>query len=699
MGRLAAFLLACLSLLALQAQGDPVFRIKVTMSGRRDSASYTSHLEIGYAPCVIWTGGSGGWVGSPAEFLANAGGLAAIRPGMSLPFYAMTHAGSASGSDGSETSTASVMTTGLGRAHWTERDKYGQSQKDTDLEDRPDCRQAARFYRTAQGARIADFDLGYVAAGRGGGIGCADPYSLEIDGQQVAQFCSFELTNKELANWKQVRKQKTQTFSDGTATVTVTAELYAELEDPGEVEVEIEGYEDWIPRGNLEDEAQPGNTVKVTAKVQATGLPGEEADRTAEITFELTETSREPGVCLNWPTNPDLGKGDLRLRKDENGSLEVITQDTTLRTKGLVKEATLVVSAFDYAAWGVLKVTAKGKDGKELKVTYHKKQLSAIQLPKDEDRNRIADAWQKTKGVQGYPATWDEAEVAGQKHKGDGLTLFQKYRGLVVMGSGGRSYLQPEPRQKVHFVIDPDGLVDLGRLQAATGLRPFKVLKAWTKDRKVDIHADYAHGGGKFASLIRKDLSVVKEHEVPNDPEGKKTHTQMVDEARSQWGKSEAPMGEPWTPRTVDGIVIFSGRIHDKLRRIRDRMLDELRHPERPEYAEGVAWMAGLGMGAEEKEQARKKLEALTDQELWALVKPMEQWLAIHELCHGVGVNGHLKGGVEDEECDNRVPSCPMQYMTWQEKRRYLLLGELGGSGKLCSQAPHSCWKQVNPKN
>jgi len=85
--------------------------------------------------------------------------------------------------------------------------------------------------------------------------------------------------------------------------------------------------------------------------------------------------------------------------------------------------------------------------------------------------------------------------------------------------------------------------------------------------------------------------------------------------------------------------------------------------------------------------------------EIRGLVKPGERWLAIHELCNGVGVDGHLKGGVEDEECDNRVPSCSMQYMTWQEKRRYLLFGELGGTGKLCGQAPHSCWEQVNPKN
>jgi hypothetical protein len=82
----------------------------------------------------------------------------------------------------------------------------------------------------------------------------------------------------------------------------------------------------------------------------------------------------------------------------------------------------------------------------------------------------------------------------------------------------------------------------------------------------------------------------------------------------------------------------------------------------------------GPGLVAAEKEQARKRPEALTDQELWVLVKPVEQWLAIHELCHVVGVDGHLKGKDEDEECDNRVTSCPMQYMNWQEKRRYLLL-------------------------
>ncbi|MCE1228539.1 MAG: hypothetical protein LWX11_03485, partial [Firmicutes bacterium] len=210
--------------------------------------------------------------------------------------------------------------------------------------------------------------------------------------------------------------------------------------------------------------------------------------------------------------------------------------------------------------------------------------------------------------------------------------------------------------------------------------------------------ADFSHAGGKYASLIRKDLSIVDEPHVPADPTGKKTHDQMVDDLRVQWGASEGPLGAPWRPSNVDGIVVYSGRIHDKLCRIRDRMVLELSHPERQEYAEGMAWWDSLGMGAEDRANALKQLQALTDQEVWSLVKPIETWLAIHELSHGVGVNGHLENGKESEDCSNRVPTCPMQYLTWQEKRRYLLYGEVGGTGALCRQDPHHCWKLVNPK-
>ena len=681
-----------------QADQEPVLYVQAKEGGQSGSMSWSCTGQEEYRLCTHWDGPRHGMAAKDLFRLRRS--VLGLKPGERLQFYRFSHASEGTGKEGDQITHASTKSLGAG--------SYVNTHGNTRWQDiypshftPPSAEADAELIRTAKGAQLV---LKGIPCPH---VGDAPFHVLGIDNLKIteaekARLYTVELSEAELASWGQLTKTLARSFQakeEFEGSVSFSATITTTLPDLGEVDVEVAGYENWIPLGNLEDETRPGNTVKVTARLRAAGESGRKVDATAEFTFELEEASQEPGVCLNWPTKPELGKSDLRLRQAENAGLEVVTENRKLRSKGLVTEATLVVSAFDYAAWGVLKVTAKDKDGKALKVTYHKKETTGITLPKDEDRNRIADAWQKEKGLQGYPATWDEAEVPGQTHKGDGLTLFQKYRGLVVMGSGGRTYLQPEPRQKVHFVIDPDGLVDLGRLQMATGLRPFKVLEAWTKDRKVDLHADFAKGGGKFASLINKDLTVVKDHEVPPDPDGKKTHVQMVNDMRSQWGKSEAPMGEPWTPRTVDGIVVYSGRIHDKLCRIRDRMLDELRHPEKPENAEGLAWVAELGLGASEKEQARRKLEALTDQELWALVKPVEQWLAVHELCHGVGVDGHLKGGVEDEECDNRVPTCPMQYMTWQEKRRYLLFGEMGGNGKLCSQAPHSCWKQVSSKN
>ncbi|MDP2875699.1 MAG: hypothetical protein Q8O00_05900, partial [Holophaga sp.] len=336
MRRLAALLLS-LALLPLGAS-EPIFRIKVTMTGRSGDASFSSSLEIGYAPCAIWTGGSGGGTGSPAETLEKAGGLAGLHKGGSLPFYAKTYNGSANGSDGS---SADVMTLGPGIARWKERDKYNASERQTDATDRPDHRQAVRFTRTATGARITDFDLGVVSAGLGGYIGCANPYGMEIDGQLVVKFCSFEITNEELANWKHLNKTKSQTFTDVNGSVSVTAQLYVELEDPGEVDVEIEGYDSWIPTGNLDSEAKPGNTIRVKAKVHATGEPGMEADRKARIFFELVKVGEEPGVCANWPTHPAEKGYDLRILQPENAHLELITKDLKFKTKNLVKEGKL----------------------------------------------------------------------------------------------------------------------------------------------------------------------------------------------------------------------------------------------------------------------------------------------------------------------------------------------------------------------
>jgi len=688
MQRLPALLLALLCLLPLAAQGDSVFRIKVTMKGVSGEASFSSSLEIGYAPCAIWVGGSGGWTGSPAQFLAETGGLAAIRPGMSLPFYAKGHNGSARGSDGS---SAEVITTGPGFARWTERDKDHTSVKQNDASEQPDHHQSARFYRTAAGARIADFDLGLVSAGLGGYIGCANPYAMEIDGQEVVKFCSFELTRDELANFKQVHKTKSASFKDASGSVDITAELYAELEDPGEVDVEVlDDYEGWMPKGNLDDENRPGNSIRVKAKVYATGQPGQEADRKARIFFELQDVGSERGVCLNWPLSPKEGKADLRLIKDENPRLEADSkglEDFNLKSKGLVKEAELKVSAFDFGAWGLLRVRAEDKDGKPLKVTYRGKVKSALALPKDEDHNHIADSWQEAKGVFGLPSDWDEAEVAGQSTKGDGFGLYQKYRGLVVSTPGGRQHTRLEPKEKHHFFIDPQNLVDLDRWWSATSIRGHRVFESWTQGRRVDIHRGHGAGVGKWATLFRRDDTPVPDHPTKKEKD-------FIFDQRAMTQSN--PSGGKTTPRHVDFCVIFPCRIVFALEDRKADILTCLKNPTTDVDRTRAQRLLGLGLPAEE---IIRRIEALGPQDLQALALRVAQWTAIHEAAHACGLPGHLgENGKESEVCPNRVRDCPMQYPTFSEDARLLLFGEIGGQGRCCSTAPHECFKGLSPK-
>lgn len=686
MPRLAALLL-CLALLPLGA-AEPVFRIRVTLSGRSGDASYTSNLEIRYAPCAIWVGGSGGGQGSPEAFLEKAGGLAAIRPGQSLPFYAHTTQGSAQGSDGS---AAEVVTRAPGIAYWREWNSGSSCDKLTDAADRPDHQQSARFTRTAKGARIADFDLGLVSAGLGGYIGAINLYAMDIDGQQVTQFCVFELTNEELANFKRVDKTKRATFTDGNGSVSVTAQLTAELEDPGEVDVEIlDDYDAWMPRGDLDNEDRPGNAIRLKATVRATGQPGAQADRKARIFFELADVGSEPGVCLNWPLKPAAGKADLRLLRGENPKLEADPaglEDFNLRSKGLVKEAELKVSAFDFGAWGLVKVRAEDKDGKPLKVTYRGKDQNGLALPRDEDHNHIADAWQNAKGVFGLPSNWDEAEVAGQDQKGDGFGLYQKYRGLVVATAGGRKHTQLEPREKAHFFIDAQNLIDLDQWWRSTGIRGYKVLAQWTQQRRVDVHRSFGTGAGKWASRFDKD-----ETEVPTAASEAEQET-----ARMQWAFTKGDENaDQWKPSQVESCRVFPGRVRFVLRELKIHMLVSLKIPETPNEYDTAAFLQGLGLS---KLDLIKRIEALDEATFSAVAAQVTKWAAIHEACHACGVNGHLNAkNEEDADCANRVPDCPMQYPTKKEKLRLLLFGEMAGSGRCCSTAPHLCFKNLSPK-
>lgn len=255
--------------------------------------------------------------------------------------------------------------------------------------------------------------------------------------------------------------------------------MWAEPSDPGT------RYEEWLPQGGT-DETQRGDLLRINVKLQVKDKPQQEVRQTATFRFELADVSTEPGVAVNWPP-PDRagarGKGtpDLAIEDLYNPGLNVTaTWETkggkagaTATTKKKDSNAEVLISSFDWGAWGALRVYAE-LDGRPPLVAYVKGQPSVkeLKLPKDDNGNHIADMWEKQVGVKGKaPDSDDDFLPKGDGTKGDGLSLYEEYRGFMVLIQGMEQHQRTNPKKKTLFVDDQVGAtpgIDLFR--SASGL-------------------------------------------------------------------------------------------------------------------------------------------------------------------------------------------------------------------------------------
>lgn len=232
-------------------------------------------------------------------------------------------------------------------------------------------------------------------------------------------------------------------YFTGTEEMVWTADVHWTLsytQKPPPVELVIEkpaGYDTWVP-GAGADQNAPGNGLLVTARLQVKGKPGETPLQSGQFRFQLTGVSSEPGIALNAPLGNAGREPDLKLEKVTAADLE--EKDGVATTVGTdLKAAAVKVRAYDNGAWGTLKVTARLKDGS---VVYGhlegKPGQEELTIPLDDDRNHVADGWEKGEGILGekLPADWDGQETPGLDGRpGDGLTLYEEYRGLVHRGA------------------------------------------------------------------------------------------------------------------------------------------------------------------------------------------------------------------------------------------------------------------------
>lgn len=482
---------------AAEPAEEPRFRIQVDHVGRGDGFSFESTTTTSYRLCDVWDGGRRGVVatgdlglgrsvgrglpgmqatGTPRQLFALRRSLLGLEVGEALPFCTERSHGSGRDGHGSVvTSDTDERGTSRTRGVLLGGAQPSPFETSSPAGDDPGRNARAELFRTAGGARLT-FSPGNGESAEDTDIGIIEVSTLSLPPSERRKLTSFELTERELSGWSRLTRSATVAGQAEVGHLTISLRLAVEQPDLGEVLVEAEGYDRWRPQGSLADATAPGAELVVTARVHATGDASRPSDKQVQLTFELKGASTQRGVCNNWPAEGADTRPDLRLLEARNPGLDV-PDETTASTRGPVGEARLVVSSFDYGAWGRLLVTALDAEGRAVPVTVKGREGkvgAALLIPRDDDENRIADAWQEQRGVLGRLGTDDADELpVGNGFPGDGLTLYEEYRGFQVQGE----WIETDPRRKDLFVCDRTGFAreGLALFEAASGLTVHQV--------------------------------------------------------------------------------------------------------------------------------------------------------------------------------------------------------------------------------
>lgn len=255
---------------------------------------------------------------------------------------------------------------------------------------------------------------------------CSDPYE---DGDNMISVENHHLTDKNV-----LTGTETVTMAlpggVGTATRTTTWNLFREKEDDVELIVTPIDYDNWLPVPG-KDELTKGSMMTVNLKLQ--GINGKPLKVKAE-SFELTlnNTSIEPGITINYPVEPDPNQlPDLRFlhlpmieSTDPDQFISVGSPD------GISGKA--FIGSYDGGGWTILTVEATLKDGRHIqgKLLRPGGEID-IRIPKRDPNSHIAEAWLKK---YGNPGEMDDLEKSnGNNYKGDGLTSYEEYRGVISL--------------------------------------------------------------------------------------------------------------------------------------------------------------------------------------------------------------------------------------------------------------------------
>lgn len=228
---------------------------------------------------------------------------------------------------------------------------------------------------------------------------------------------------------------------------------------PQETELVIKAdahYMSWRPNGGM-DEVTPGpDPLMVEAKLQRKG-GGDPPFKAIRFTYKLLNTSKELGVCMNWPPSPLKEQPfDLQIVQDPSRPQDeqlLIDQDgqKAVETGEGMTSAKVQVASFDWGAHGAIEIVAELDNHNLVTGTVEGTNEHSLKLPYRTPGSNVARMWATFRGVVNVPDDSDqEDDPKGDGFRGDGFTQYEEYRGFM---EGGK-WTEANPKKKDVFVLN-----------------------------------------------------------------------------------------------------------------------------------------------------------------------------------------------------------------------------------------------------
>jgi hypothetical protein len=219
----------------------------------------------------------------------------------------------------------------------------------------------------------------------------------------------------------------------------------------------IQDYDTWRPTaGRNEKDFGGGLIIEAQMYTKSTNKPTD-AVLPDKWSFKLAQVSHEPGVALNWPAKANLAfpsPADLTFDDpvnhityaNTNISPDGTTMDIPLDPR-IWSRVVVILDSRDWGAWATLNLNVTVA-GQVIKAHFLNDTTTDILLPKRHNGSLIADSWRNAHSIPLDSPDLDDSEndPAGDGNAGDGLTLYEEYRGFYMGCARSQGYPQPRAR-------------------------------------------------------------------------------------------------------------------------------------------------------------------------------------------------------------------------------------------------------------